>query len=64
MADKQNAKLARREKKEERERAKAERTGESPAQAAEKIRQRNAPDPKEADRRAGMDDFVGGDTAG
>jgi hypothetical protein len=63
LADKQAAKLRRREKKEERERAKAERTGESPAQEAEEIRRRNAPDPKDADRRAGMDGFVGGDTS-
>lgn len=63
MGDKQAAKLRRRENKEVREREKAERTGESPAQAAEEIRKRDAPDPKEAERRSGMDGYVGGDTA-
>ncbi len=63
MADKQAAKLRRRENKEERERAKAGRTGESPAQAAEKIRRSAVPDPGEEARRSGMDGFVGGDTA-
>jgi hypothetical protein len=63
MADKQAAKLRRRENKEERERAKAERTGESPAQKAEKVRRSEVPDPGEEARRAGMDGYVGGDTA-
>ncbi|MDP9377282.1 MAG: hypothetical protein M3P40_06900 [Actinomycetota bacterium] len=63
MADKQAAKLRRRENKELREREKAERTGESPAQQAEEVRRRNAPDPAEEARRAGLDGSVGGDTA-
>jgi hypothetical protein len=63
MADKQAAKLRRRENKEARERAKAERTGESPAQKAEKVRRDTTPDPGEEARRSGMDGFVGGDTA-
>jgi len=63
VGEKQEAKRRRREKREERERDKAARTGDSPAQEAEAIRQRNAPDPEEAARRAGTDGSVGGDTA-
>ena len=63
MGEKQAAKKRRRENREEREREKATRTGTSPAQDAEKIRKRNAPDPKDAARRAGTDGSVGGDTA-
>lgn len=63
MADKQAAKLRRRENKEERERAKADRTGESPAQKAEKVRIRDAPDPVDEARRTSTDGSVGGDTA-
>ena len=63
MADKQAAKIRRREVKEEREKAKAARTGESPAQAAEAIRRQVVPDEVEEARRAGMDGYLGGDTA-
>ena len=62
MADKKAAKLARREKKEAREREKAERKGLSPAQEAEAVR-READDPEDAERRTGLDGSVGGDTA-
>ena len=41
MADKQAAKLRRRDKREQREREKATRTGDSPAQKAEQTRRRN-----------------------
>lgn len=63
MGDKQAAKLRRRENKELRDREKAERTGESPAQEAEKVRMDEKPDPASAERRAGTGEFVGGDTA-
>lgn len=63
MADKHAEKLRRREKRDERERAKAERTGASPAQEGEAARRRNAPDPDDVARRAGTDGTVGGDTA-
>ena len=63
MGDKQAAKQRRRENREERERQKEERTGESPAQKAEKVRRGNDPDPRDAARRDGMDGYVGGDTA-
>jgi hypothetical protein len=63
LADKKAAKQRRRENREEREREKDTRVGDSPAQAAETVRRRNAPDPEEAARRAGGDGFVGGDTA-
>jgi hypothetical protein len=63
LGEKQAAKKRRRENREEREREKAARTGTSPAQDAEKIRKRNAPDPEDAARRAGTDGSVGGDTA-
>lgn len=41
MADKQAAKLRRRDNREQREREKATRTGDSPAQKAEHTRRRN-----------------------
>jgi hypothetical protein len=41
LADKQAAKLRRRENREQREREKASRTGDSPAQKAEQTRRRN-----------------------
>ena len=41
MAEKQAAKRRRRDKREEREREKATRTGDSPAQKAEQTRRRN-----------------------
>jgi hypothetical protein len=41
MADKQAAKLRRRENRDQREREKATRTGDSPAQKAEQTRRRN-----------------------
>lgn len=63
MGDKQAAKQRRRENREEREREKAERTGDSPAQESEQIRRSNDPDPRDEARRDGMDGFVGGDTA-
>ncbi len=63
MGEKQAAKQRRRENREEREREKAARTGDSPAQDAEAARRRDAPDPDEAARRAGTDGSVGGDTA-
>ena len=63
LADKQAAKVRRRENKEARERAKADRTGDSPAQQAERVRREDTPDPQDEARRAGMDGFVGGDTA-
>ncbi len=64
MGDKQAAKQRRRENRDERERAKDERSGESPAQKAEAIRRANEPDPKDKERREGLDGSVGGDTAG
>ena len=63
MGEKQASKQRRRENREERDRQKAARKGDSPAQDAEAIRRRNAPDPEEAARRAGTDGSVGGDTA-
>ena len=63
MGEKQSAKQRRRENRDERERAKAARTGESPAQEAEVVRRREAPDPDDAAKRAGTDGSVGGDTA-
>jgi hypothetical protein len=62
LGEKQSAKQRRRENRDERERAKAARTGESPAQDAETVRRREAPDP-DAARRAGTDGSIGGDTA-
>ena len=64
MGDKKAAKQRRRENKEAREKAKAERTGPSPAQQAEAVRIVEAEDPLEAERRIGLDGSVGGDTAG
>jgi hypothetical protein len=49
LADKQAAKLRRRENREQREREKATRTGDSPAQKAEQARRR---DEASADRKA------------
>ena len=63
MADKKAAKRRRRENKEAREKAKAERTGPSPAQEAEAARTVEAEDPGQAERRTGLDGSVGGDTA-
>ena len=63
LGDKQAAKQRRRENRDQREREKAARTGESPAQDAEAIRRRDAPDPDDVARRAGTDGSVGGDTA-
>jgi hypothetical protein len=63
LGEKQSAKQRRRENREERERAKAARTGDSPAQDAEAVRRRKAPDPDDVARRAGTDGSVGGDTA-
>jgi len=64
LADKKAAKLRRREKKDARERDKAERTGESPAQRAEAERDREAQAAAgDAERRVGLDGSVGGDTA-
>jgi hypothetical protein len=63
LGEKQAAKRRRREKRDERDREKASRTGESPAQDAEAVRRRNAPDPDDVARRAGTDGSVGGDTA-
>jgi hypothetical protein len=64
LADKKAAKLRRRENKEAREKAKAERTGPSPAQQAEAVRNVEAEDPRQPERRTGLDGSVGGDTAG
>jgi hypothetical protein len=63
LGEKQSAKQRRRKNRYERERAKAARTGESPAQEAEVVRRREAPDPDDVARRAGTDGSVGGDTA-
>ena len=63
MGDKQAAKQRRRENRDERERAKDERSGQSPAQKAEAIRRATEPDPKDQERREGLDGSVGGDTA-
>ena len=63
LADKKAAKQRRRENKEAREKAKAERTGPSPAQEAEAVRLDEAEDPRRAERRIGLDGSVGGDTA-
>jgi hypothetical protein len=63
LGEKQSAKRRRRENRDERERAKAARTGESPAQKAEAIRLREAPDPDELAKRTGTDGSIGGDTA-
>jgi hypothetical protein len=59
LADKKAAKRRRRENKEAREKAKAERTGPSPAQQAEAVRNVEAEDPRHADRRTGLDGSVG-----
>jgi hypothetical protein len=64
LAEKKAAKRRRRENKEAREKAKAERTGPSPAQQAEAVRNVEAEDPRHAERRTGLDGSVGGDTAG
>jgi hypothetical protein len=64
VADKKAAKLRRRDNKEARARDKVERTGESPAQQAEAVRERTAvATQRDAERRAGLDGSVGGDTA-
>ena len=64
MAEKKAAKRRRRDNKAARERDKAERIGESPAQRAEAIRGREADAAqRDADRRMGLDGSVGGDTA-
>jgi hypothetical protein len=63
LGEKQSAKQRRRENRDERERAKAARTGESPAQKAEAVRLREAPDPDDVAKRAGTDGSIGGDTA-
>jgi hypothetical protein len=63
LADKKAAKLRRRETKQAREKAKAERTGPSPAQQAEAVRNVEADDPRQAERRTGLDGSVGGDSA-
>ena len=64
MAEKKSAKRRRRDNKEARERDKAQRTGESPAQQAEAIRAREADAAqRDADRRMGLDGSLGGDTA-
>ena len=63
MGEKQAAKQRRRENRDERERQKAERKGDSPAQTAEAVRRRNAPDPQDLAKRVGTDGSVGGDTA-
>ena len=63
MGDKKAAKRRRRENKGVREKAKAERTGPSPAQQAEAVRNVEAQDPRQAERRTGLDGSVGGDTA-
>ena len=63
MGEKQSAKQRRRENRDERERAKEGRTGESPAQEAEAVRLREAPDPDDVAKRAGTDGSIGGDTA-
>ena len=64
LGDKQAAKQRRRENRDERERAKDERSGKSPAQKAEAIRRATEPDPNDQERREGLDGSVGGDTAG
>jgi hypothetical protein len=63
VAEKKAAKRRRRENKEAREKAKAERIGPSPAQQAEAVRKVEAEDPRQAERRTGLDGSVGGDTA-
>ena len=63
MADKKAAKLRRREKKQARVQEKTDRSGQSPAQEAEAVRRREAEDPEHAERRAGLDGSVGGDSA-
>jgi hypothetical protein len=64
VAEKKSAKHRRRANKEARERDKAERTGESPAQQAEALRARGADaELRDAERRVGLDGSVGGDTA-
>jgi len=63
LADKNTAKLRRREQKEARAKEKAERKGLSPAQEAEAVRKSEAEDPRVAERRTGLDGSVGGDTA-
>jgi hypothetical protein len=56
VADKQADKLRRRENREQREREKATRTGDSPAQKAEQTRRRNeAADQKPKNRSGGSD---------
>jgi hypothetical protein len=64
LADKKAAKLRRRDNKQARERDKVERSGESPAQKAETVRERAAVATlRDAERRSGLDGSVGGDTA-
>jgi hypothetical protein len=57
LADKQAAKLRRRENREQREQEKATRTGDSPAQKAEQTRRRDeaSADPKVKNRSEGGD---------
>jgi hypothetical protein len=59
LADKQTAKLRRRENREQRERDKATRTGDSPAQKAEKVRRRD----EASGDRSPKDRSGGGDAA-
>jgi hypothetical protein len=63
LGEKQSAKQRRRENRDERKRTKAARTGGSPAQEAEAVRLREAPDPDDVAKRAGTDGSIGGDTA-
>jgi len=63
LADKKAAKRRRRENKQAREKAKEERAGPSPAQQAEAVRKVEAEDPRQTERRTGLDGSVGGDTA-
>jgi hypothetical protein len=64
LAEKKSAKRRRRDNKEARERDKAQRTGESPAQQAEAVRAREADAAqRDADRRMGLDGPLGGNTA-
>ena len=64
LAEKNAAKLRRREQKEARAKEKTERTGPSPAQEAEAVRKSEVEEPRQAERRTGLDGSVGGDTAG
>jgi hypothetical protein len=64
LGEKNAAKLRRREQKEARAKEKTERTGPSPAQEAEAVRKSEVEEPRQAERRTGLDGSVGGDTAG